>query len=158
MPHGRQGNRTGKIDHHRLFVAKESTCLKSSRSLCFWEWLVVQLRSGCRESLTSSEMDRRIHRSAAGHRQQPGLHRVFQRRQDSRKFELQSIHGRLYATGWRAPIPQTGLDPKNVPALMEQEDRFFAALQRVGKVQFAEGLLVLLDADDEVLLKANRRP
>jgi heat shock protein HslJ len=41
---------------------------------------------------------------------------------------------------------------------MEQEDRFFAALQRVGKVQFAEGLLVLLDADDEVLLKANRRP
>jgi heat shock protein HslJ len=44
------------------------------------------------------------------------------------------------------------------PALMEQEARFLAALQRVTKAQFIRGLLVLLDANDEMLFRASRRP
>ena len=44
------------------------------------------------------------------------------------------------------------------PALMEQETRFLAATQRVAKVQFFKGLLVLLDASDEMLFRASRRP
>jgi heat shock protein HslJ len=43
------------------------------------------------------------------------------------------------------------------PALMEQEARFLAALQRVAKAQFVKGLLVLLDANDEMLFRASRR-
>jgi heat shock protein HslJ len=43
------------------------------------------------------------------------------------------------------------------PALMEQEYRFLAALQRVAKAQFVKGLLVLLDANDDMLFRASRR-
>jgi heat shock protein HslJ len=42
-------------------------------------------------------------------------------------------------------------------ALMEQETRFLAALERVAKVQMQNGLLVLLDAKDGVVFKASRR-
>ena len=44
------------------------------------------------------------------------------------------------------------------PALMEQETRFLAALQQVAKAQLVRGLLVLLDANDEMLFRASRRP
>ena len=42
-------------------------------------------------------------------------------------------------------------------ALMEQETRFLAALERVAKVQMQNGLIVLLDAKDGVVFKASRR-
>ena len=44
------------------------------------------------------------------------------------------------------------------PALMEQETRFLAALQQVAKAQLVRGLLALLDANDEMLFRASRRP
>lgn len=44
------------------------------------------------------------------------------------------------------------------PALMEQEKRFLASLQRVKKFQIVQGLLVLLDENDETLFKASPRP
>ncbi len=43
------------------------------------------------------------------------------------------------------------------PALMEQEARFLAALERVAKVQKQNGLLVLLDADGGAVFKASRK-
>ena len=44
------------------------------------------------------------------------------------------------------------------PALMEQEKRFLASLQRVKKFQIVQGLLVLLDENDETLFRASQRP
>jgi heat shock protein HslJ len=43
------------------------------------------------------------------------------------------------------------------PALTEQETRFLAALERVAKVQFQEGLLLLQDTNDATVVKASRR-
>jgi heat shock protein HslJ len=43
------------------------------------------------------------------------------------------------------------------PALMEQEARFLAALERVSKVQIQNGLLVLLDVEGVVVFKASRK-
>jgi len=42
-------------------------------------------------------------------------------------------------------------------ALMEQETRFLAALERLAKVQMRDGLLNLLDAKDGVVFTASRR-
>ena len=44
------------------------------------------------------------------------------------------------------------------PALMEQENRFLATLQRVEKFQFLKGLLVLFDENNETLFRASPRP
>lgn len=44
------------------------------------------------------------------------------------------------------------------PALMEQEKRFLATLQRVKKFHIVQGLLVLLDENNETLFKASPRP
>ena len=43
------------------------------------------------------------------------------------------------------------------PALMEQEARFLAALERVSKVQIQNGLLVLLDVDGGAVFKASKK-
>jgi heat shock protein HslJ len=43
------------------------------------------------------------------------------------------------------------------PALMEQETRFLAALERVAKVQIQNGLLVLLDVKGVAVFKAARK-
>jgi heat shock protein HslJ len=43
------------------------------------------------------------------------------------------------------------------PALMEQEARFLAALERVSKVQIQNGLLVLLDVEGVTVFKASRK-
>jgi heat shock protein HslJ len=43
------------------------------------------------------------------------------------------------------------------PALMEQEARFLAALERVAKVQMQNGLLVLLDVEGGAVFKASRK-
>jgi len=43
------------------------------------------------------------------------------------------------------------------PALMEQEARFLAALERVAKAQMRDGLLNLLDVKDGVVFTASRR-
>jgi len=43
------------------------------------------------------------------------------------------------------------------PALMEQEARFLAALERVSKVQIQNGLLVLLDVEGVAVFKASRK-
>jgi heat shock protein HslJ len=43
------------------------------------------------------------------------------------------------------------------PALMEQEVRFIAALERVAKAQMRDGLINLLDAKDGMIFKASRR-
>ena len=43
------------------------------------------------------------------------------------------------------------------PALMEQEARFLAALERVSKVQIRDGLLVLLDVEGVAVFKASRK-
>lgn len=44
------------------------------------------------------------------------------------------------------------------PALMEQEARFLAGLERMAKVRFEQGLLILLDTNNEIVIKASRRP
>jgi heat shock protein HslJ len=44
------------------------------------------------------------------------------------------------------------------PALMEQETSFLTALEGVAKVRFEKGLLMLLDSNDKMLVKASRRP
>ena len=43
------------------------------------------------------------------------------------------------------------------PALMEQEARFLAALERVSKVQIQNGLLVLFDVEGVAVFKASRK-
>ena len=42
-------------------------------------------------------------------------------------------------------------------ALMEQEARFLAALERVSKVQIQKGLLLLLDAEGGAVFKASKK-
>ena len=41
---------------------------------------------------------------------------------------------------------------------MEQETSFLTALEGVAKVRFEKGLLMLLDSNDKMLVKASRRP
>lgn len=43
------------------------------------------------------------------------------------------------------------------PALMDQEGRFLAALEKVVRAEFRKGLLVLLDSDGNPLFTASRR-
>lgn len=42
------------------------------------------------------------------------------------------------------------------PALMEQEERFLASLEKVAEVKFENGLLALLDSDGTLLFRALR--
>ena len=43
------------------------------------------------------------------------------------------------------------------PALMEQEERFLASLEKVAEVKFENGLLALLDSGETLLFRAFRR-